>query len=132
MSYDANRIAIQSHLQSGWTTTPILFDGAVPAQHQDEWIRLNIFDTSANQASIGGAAVKYRHNGLIVIEIYVENSEQTGSGKATRYGDTLAALFRGETVGDALFRSPVVRQIGRDEGWYRVNVEVPFQRDECF
>jgi hypothetical protein len=132
MSYDAHRIAVQQHVQSNWTTTPILYDGAVPAEHTDEFIRINIFDSSSQQSSIGGAVARYRHVGVVVIEIYVRISEQMGSGNATRYGDTLAALFRGETVGDALFRSPTVRQVGRDEGWYRVNVEIPFQRDECF
>ena len=130
MTYDANRIAIQNHVISNWTTTPIIHDSAEAATHQDEWVRLRFADLRSDQASIGGAAVKYRHFGILIIEIYV--TEQSGSGKATRYGDTLAALFRGETVGDALFRAPVVRQIGRDEGWYRVNVEIPFQRDECF
>jgi hypothetical protein len=129
MTFDANRISIENHIGSNWTTTPVLYTGE-PPQHANEWIRVRITDLRSDQASMGSSAVKYRHFGILIIEIYV--TEQTGSGVATRYGDTLAALFRGETVGDALFRAPVVRQIGRDEGWYRVNVEIPFQRDECF
>lgn len=130
MTYDANRKDIQDYVAANWSSTPVLYDSATPAVHQDEWIRVGFRDFPAQQASIGGAAVKYRHFGMLLIEIYV--TEQMGSGRATRYGDTLAGLFRGATVGDALFRAPVVRQIGRDEGWYRVNVEIPFQRDECF
>ena len=39
--------------------------------------------------------------------------------------ESLCEQFTGEVV---IKISPN----GRDEGWYRVNVEIPFQRDECF
>jgi hypothetical protein len=130
MSYDAQRIAVQNYVKANWSSTPIVYDENDPPVHQMQWIRVTFADAPSFQASIGGSSVRYRHPGLLIIEVYV--TEDVGRGAATRYGDTIAALFRGRTVGDTLFRSPTVRQVGRDKGWYRVNVEIPFQRDECF
>lgn len=132
MGYDAFRQSVQQQVRDNWTTTPILYDASQAVPQNEDWIRITMIDADSFQASIGGGSggVKYRHPGAVVLEVFT--SEREGSGKAMRYADTLAAVFRGQTVGGALFRSPTVRQIGAQEGWYRVHVICPFQRDECF
>ena len=129
MTQDAFRAAIQSRIESNWTTTPIVYDDDLPIEHQENWVRVSIVHEQAFRAAIRQNLIRYP--GFIEIEIYVATGK--GIGNALRYADTISGIFRintGERVGGAILRSPSVIQYGKTSGWYRVDVRVPFIRDE--
>lgn len=127
MSYDADRQTIEGIL-AVWTTTPIVYSENAPMPDSGNWIRLNILNAQAYRSAIHQQ--HYRHPGIVVIQVFTER--ESGTGLSTRYGDTLAALFRGVTSGGIKFRAATVRNIGPTEGWYQTNVEISFERDEVF
>lgn len=128
MSYDAARKTIQNMLNDSWTTTAkVMSMNEVPPTSGD-WVRLSILDGEAQRAAIHQA--RYRHPGLVVVQIFVEKDK--GNGLAIQYGDSIASIFRGAAGGGITFRAATVREIGSAEGWFQVNVEIQFQRDETF
>ena len=126
MSYDADRQTIEGLLN--WTTTPVVWSGNAETPTSGDWIRVNMLNAESYRSAIHQQ--HYRHPGLLVIQIFV--AKNSGNGVALRYGDTIAALYRGVTSGGIKFRAATVREIGPTEGWYQVNVEIPFERDEVY
>jgi len=122
MSYDAARKTIQALLDDNWDTTKKVMSMNELPPESGNWVRLNISSAESFRAAVKQKF--YRHPGLVVVQVFVEKDK--GNGLAVQYGDSIASIFRGATGGGILFRAATVREIGPTEGWYQVNVEIPF------
>jgi len=95
------------------------------------WVRFSVQQAPAEQIGFGSSSVRDRHYGTIFVQVFVpvETAVQTAMQIAD---DAAAALRRYATTG--LFtRSASVQDVGpTPDGWYQVNVSVPYQRDEDF
>jgi len=133
--WDAARIAIESRLKTGWTTTTIRYWSSgvpfiVPAT---AYIALQIEEFEAQQITLGPSPQMHRYHGVITIQVMVP--ERTGAKVSDGYCDTLDTLFRRAQfeVGQSgliTCRTPQKRTVGTQGGWYQNNLEIPYQRDK--
>lgn len=133
VGYEAEASLIRARFEEQW-------DPRVPVNYPNmpdnkpaartAWLRLSILPTDARVASIGGPAVRYRHDGDIIAEIHAP--ENQGSGPALALADDVCAAFRAWRSGELIAWAPRVVVVGNRDGWYVVNVIAPYQRDETF
>lgn len=126
--------AIEIRLTTNWTTTPIRYVNAPFKETDQPYVALFVLDGDGHQISLGPVALR-RWVGIIVIQIFVP--QDSGSRVAKTYATTLAAIFdRVEFSTDASglirCRVPALREVGIINGWYQLNVEVPFIRDKTY
>ncbi len=134
--WDDARIAIENRLATNWATTPIRYwSSGVPFDPKPgvAYIALQITDVTGNQVSLGSGSQLHRYAGLIILQILVP--ERGGPKVADQYCDTLDDLFRRATFshgssGTIVCRTPQKTVVGVQDGWYQVNLVVPFRRDK--
>lgn len=135
MSFLAETDTILARFKSVWTGGDATIDHANveftrPAKTV-AWARVRIRRAtgSAFQASMAGAGSRrFRHPGTIVVQLFVPEKE--GLAEAETLGDTIADGFRGVAESGIVYQAPDVRDVGSTgDGWYQVNVEIPFYRD---
>ena len=92
--WDDSRIAIESRLATGWTTTPIRYwSSGVPFEPPaTAYIALQIEEFQAEQITLGNTPQVHRYFGMITIQVLVP--ERQGAKTAAGYCDTLDDLFR--------------------------------------
>ena len=130
MTFEAARKNIEQRWADNWLYSAYVFDNRPAPEGEEVWVRLTILDGDTEQASIGGPTSLYRHFGIIAVQVFVK--EQTGTAKARQLADTVASIFRGQKFNGILCRSPAVQRVGVIEGWFQINVNVPFQWDGSF
>lgn len=129
MTFTAENIAIEQKFNTGWASrTPIDWDNV---QYNPvtgtAWTRFRILNGPGQQASLGAVPL-HRNTGIIDIAIFVPLN--TATDVARGHADFAAAIFRGWSSGGITCRSPYVTRGGESNGWYQINVTVPFFRDE--
>lgn len=95
------------------------------------WARFRILDGDSNQLTIGATTNSHRHVGVIVVSLFTE----LGKGDATiiALADIVADGFRNWIGSYSHCRQPSIKEIGPDgQGWYQINVSIPFSRDELY
>jgi hypothetical protein len=132
--FDDAAKAIEARLAAAWTVTPIRYENAPFKETTAPYIALYVLDGEGHQVSLQAAPLR-RWVGIITIQIFVP--QDTGTRVAKGYANTLGAIFdRAEFSSGAsgLIRSriPSIREIGILNGWYQVNVDVPFIRDKAY
>lgn len=130
MGYESERASIEGRISDNWTVTPIkwpnvAFEPGTASAYIEPWI----VNGTSYQASLGRPAI-WRHPGSLSINIRVR--PQVGMGVAKTYADTLAILFRAWCASGITFGAPRIRQVGDIDGWYLLNLQIPFERDEIF
>lgn len=128
---------IESRFQSIWgSTTRWTTDGDVSFTPPTNaaWVRLNVRSSESEQVSLGNTP-RFRHYGVIIFQVFVPITKQ-GFGARTAYShaDTIAGAFRNVNFGSPVIycRAPNAINIGERDGWYQVNLEVPYYWDEDF
>ncbi len=130
MSFESARQYIEEHFSSGWLDTSIAYENvSFSPEEGTPWVRLTILDADSRQVSMGSTKL-YRNNGVIVVQIFVP--ENTGTGDARSMADQVAAIFRGTQFNGITCRAPSPRRVGTANGWYQLNVSIPFFFDTNF
>jgi hypothetical protein len=125
--------AIETKFSTAWgTTTEVAYDNVdyVPPANVLQWVRLNVLNGATIVAGLAGSANLYRTAGVVVIQIFIKEGE--GVRQGLLLADTAAAIFRGTQVDGVLYRAPSIVRVGPSDGWYQVNVNIPFQWDAQF
>lgn len=133
MSYVSEAALIRNRFESQWSSPIpafILENKKVSKPTDAPWVRMTIQNGDANVACVGGSTIRYRHDGSVIVEIWTPLGE--GDGEARELGDLAASIFRGWESGGLRFWAPRVVPLGERNGWYRVNMIAPFQRDTDF
>ena len=132
MGYEDERAAIEAKFTTGWAgATPIAYENVkyTPVAGT-AFVSLDIVPAGSNQITLGDSPL-YRHGGAISIGIYTPKWQ--GTKIAKDYADAAAAIFRNANAfSGILCRAPYMDVVGEKDGWYKINVIVPFQRDEIF
>lgn len=145
MGYKSEFDALAGFFSSGWvvvtsagppvgyaTRTPICWPN-VPFAPPDgtPWVRFNLIDGEARHASSGAPGANVvRHVGIVRIQVFVPTAQ--GEGTVRTLGDHVATLFRGASFAGYRFSPPYLEPApsGVADGWYQMNVTIPFSRDE--
>lgn len=131
--FDNAQELIEQKFTTAWgATTPVGYDNVEyePAPNVLQWVRLNVLDEAAFQTGMNGTDNLYRHPGTIIIQVFVR--EGKGVREAKQLADTVAAIFRGANENGILYRAPSIERIGPNNGWFQVNVNIPFHWDAQF
>lgn len=134
MSFKDEVKAIESRLLANWATTPIRFEGVPFTEPSSAYVALTVLTGEGVQISLGDVALR-RWPGVIVIQIFVP--ELSGTRQAKTYADSLGAIFdraqfSSDNSGVISCRTPSVETIGMLEGWWQVNVLIPYRRSRQY
>lgn len=92
-------------------------------------IDLHIISGEAQQASIGAPNSNItRNTGIAMFTIYTEGGQ--GSVEANGLANQIMDLYRNEKLGTVWCKIPYPTQPDAEEPYYKLNVVVPYQRDE--
>lgn len=96
------------------------------------YVRFSTTTAGADQVASGSPGSNpTRQYGQLTLAIYAPENE--GEADADTLGDTIIDIFRGYSTGHLRCRPvPFARQIGNENGYYRLNVIVPFEFDDHF
>ena len=135
VGYVDENTAIRTLFNTGWgATTPISYENEkfVPEAGQS-FVSLMIRPDDASQHELGSEfGAHFRHPGLIFVRVY--SPPDQGNAAAMALADQAADIFRRQrstfTDGRILYRAPTVTPVGiSDEGYFQVNVVIPYIRD---
>ena len=138
MSFDDERNSLESRFNTQWATyttsadVPIAWDNVEYAPVTGTtFIRFSVYPGDAYQVSLGDRPL-HRVVGIIDIGIFVPQGQ--GTETARDLADIAAEIFRNwqDTTNKIRCRSPYLTRIGEEEGWFQMNVTVPYIRDELF
>lgn len=132
MAYFAEiELGITDYFVSNWSTTPIdVANGDFRFPQAGSWVRITV-NPAGNFSVYDGyttaAGVEIRETGTITVQIF--SPVKQGSGDSVRLADQLFDLFVNKRIGNIKSRVPSVQRIGVREGWYQVNVVIPYSYD---
>ena len=132
MTFSAEHTAIEQRFETQWgTRTPIQYPGTVYSPRTGvHYVQLNIEGGPANQITIGGSSNSHRHIGYINVTAYGPSG--IGLGTVKGHADYAAGIFRGQSFSGVNCHSARFYDLGEQDGWTRIMVEIPFYRDELF
>jgi len=118
---------------AAWSVAPVAYDAA-PAgsavttaqSNGDPWAALTIQHGGSATAGIGADPCP-RRTGRIVIQVFTKDG--TGSNKAHVLAASIAAHFEYWQSGGLSTQAASLSRVGPANGWYQVNVAVPFRAD---
>ena len=118
-SYNGNPIVVSVQYDNQASVTP----NKIP------WVRFMVKLATANQKSIGSVASRrFRKTGICMIQIFVPLGE--GSGLADYIAGKIENAYTGVTKsGGIVFQTPLIYEGKRSDGWWQVNVNLPFYSD---
>lgn len=137
MTHELAYKAIEERLEAQWITapatprTPILWDNAPGEPPADNpWVRATLLPGQAEKIDLGVPG-RYRHPGVLDIQIF--SPIQKGVRALTALADHMATIWRSVTVSGIVFRTPSLYRVGdTTDGWFQMNVSVPYRWDETF
>ena len=110
-----------------WGGLPIAFDNIrFDSQAQDDWVRITIVDGDSFKESIG--CDRITRTGLVIVQIFTK--AEKGARPARVYADTISALYANSTDGNIIYYTPSLTRVGSAEGFFQINVNVPFEVTE--
>lgn len=135
MSFADERQGIELRFQTGWgSTTPVKYENVAFTEPKDgPWVFFHIASEDGKQVSLGPVdQVTHRHLGVIVIQVFALKDTGTNDGKllADQAGEIFrSADFRTPAGARIVCKTPSLEVIGVGQGWYQINVRVPYFRD---
>jgi hypothetical protein len=132
MSFESIRKNIQSYFLANFTgvsADKIAWDNVdFEIPENTSWIRFSVQTLIADFVSVGGANVKVRSRGIVFVQVFVPRATSTLNIDviSDQISSVLEAvqLSTGET-----FSAVTKNDIGQSEGWYQVNLSIPFYYD---
>jgi len=135
------RTAFISRFQTAWgTTTPVRWENAPWVQPVAvPWVAFFLRSGAGQQASINTRPL-HRFAGVVMVQVFVP--EETGEVRAHTLADQIAAVFRTSdghgaqftagTQGQITCRTPYAETVPARDGWFQMNVVVPYIREKVY
>lgn len=128
MSFEAERVALESRFKAGWAETSIRWPNVkFSSKNRSEWVSYNNIQNTAKEKSLGTDPVLYRYFGDIVIQIFVVPN--SGASRALQLAELVADIWRSAKFSSITMDVPSTVTVGIIEGWYQINVISPYYRD---
>lgn len=131
--FDAERQAIETRLEANFVAIPIKYENVPFPETEDPYCAIFVRRGAGNQISLGNSPQLQRWTGIIVVQVFVP--ADTGTQAAAAYADQIAAVFNRQEFsvsGSGLIRCrvPQTDTVGVRNGWFQMNVTVPYRRDK--
>lgn len=136
MSFATVTNALNATFNTAWASaTPIAWPNVefTKPNPQSAWVRVVVDGNVAGQAAFGDG-VLHRTSGLVFIQVFVPDND--GPNEANTLSQSAADALQYKRIeyvsGGRPIRTwgAVIRSIGNSDGWYQVNVTIPFDYDE--
>jgi len=136
MSLEAMRLWVETNVQTAmanaYPAIPVKYDNARFIQPETTWTSLRLIDGKSFGTNLGNHKVD-RHVGLIQFDVLVP--EHTGTSQANTIASFIGDFMKNRKIGlsdgsSVVLRQPEYKNIGRNEGFYRVMCRVPYWRDD--
>lgn len=120
---------IETHIQDNWTGSSVCWDNTkFDATGKPSWLRPTVQFGESRKLDL---LKRERTVGVLIIQVFVPLF--SGLRGATQLADQIAALFRSVTVNTIVFKVPSQTRVGdTKDGWFQVNVTIPFYWDTSF
>jgi len=135
--FDDEREVLETRFRDLWPTlgnTKVRWENTawVEPKEDETWVGFSIVTTEGNLIGIAEEALT-RYGGLVIIQVF--QKERTGTGAANRLAGQAADIFRRleiclEQSGLIRFRIPSKVTVGLNNGWFQINVNCPYMRDQ--
>jgi len=135
--FDDERKVLETRFSTLWPTlgnTKVRYENIPWTEPKTEktWVAFTIVTAEAEQVSLGDSA-RSRYGGSVIIQVF--QKERTGTGDALRLAGQAADIFRRLEIcedesGLIRFRIPSKVTVGINNGWFQVNVNCPYFRDQ--
>ena len=138
MTFDEFRAYVEARMASEWSTTPISFENVTDSaalkaakDSKSPWVRFVIREGDGALDTIGSDSRLERHAGIVFVSIFVAQGD--GTETARSYAKDIAAIFRGYFAEPCVhFRTPYVNVVGAADGWFQLNLLIPFENNEYY
>lgn len=128
MNIGPEQIDIETYFEPLWTYTSIDRENVhFDKSNLEEWIRIRVMPAGARQVSLGNNPL-FRYRGITLIQVYIKDG--IGVGRANILADHVSDLFRNLVLGRIHFGVPEATKMGNKDGWYGLNVDCPYYREE--
>lgn len=137
--FDDERKVLETRFRDLWPTlgnTQIKWEN-VPWNDPDPktdptWVAFSHQTTPGNLIGIAETAL-VRYGGLVIIQVF--QKERSGTGAANILAGQAADIFRrleicADESGLMRFRIPSKVTVGNNNGWFQINVNCPYDRDQ--
>lgn len=137
MSLESLRVYAESALQSAMATAypgvSVRYENARFHQPETAFVDFCLLDGKSFAANMGTRKVD-RHVGVAQIDVMVP--ERSGTSQGNQIAEFAGKVFREQSAGlsdgaRVIFRTPAFTYVGRQGGFYRIMVRVPYWRDEA-
>ncbi len=128
------RKALDTHLQNNFNRNEITWDNVPrPLSDDIEWIRPYLSLENTENVTIGGinGHLRIRYTGSYIIQVFTPLTKATGD--IYRVIDKLIKVFnnRNDLDPDIFTYACTVSRVGDEgNGWYQIDVSVPFTADQ--
>lgn len=136
MSFEAERKLVESHFKLSWQgSAPVKYENVEFKEPTNQtWVALFINPGMGFQASLNPSPT-HRIPGVIIVQVFTP--KDTGTAQARKLADTAADIFRrlvltDPAAGKLVCRTPTLRPVGVEQGWYQMNVVIPYYRDVIY
>lgn len=139
MSYLQEHIALTDWFKTQWSSlTPVQWENTdlrPPRNAQgepDPYVVFTIQNGPSEQIEFGKPTNNYRHNGMVIVQVLVP--EDKGTDVVLGLADAVAGIYRSKqfTAPNIVLKSPQVGRVGRNSGYYQLNVVIQYHRDDTF
>lgn len=134
MSFGTVRNAINAAFNTAWASaTPIAWPNVEFTKPDSAWVRITVDGNVSDQAAFGDG-VLHRNSGLIFIQVFIPDNQ--GPSSADTYAQNAADALQYKRIDHVSGGRPIrtwgatQRTVGNDNGWFQVNVTIPFDYDE--
>lgn len=107
-----------------WVDSPVAWQNSTPFSGSDPWVRFSFFSGAVEKTSVGNDVNHYRLTGQVVVQVFVP--EGSGDGESDRLKWAVVDVFRGFRSGGLSCLDPEFQTVGAFDGWFQVNVKIPF------
>ena len=136
MTFNEFRSFVEGKMETDWTVTPIEFQNVSESaaliaakDAKTPWIRLTIVNGDGSQITIGSPSKCDRYAGNIIVQIFT--GQKIGTKTGLVLADSVSVIWNGFTgEADVEIRTPSMNVIGELQGWFQINVTIPFLNDE--
>jgi len=123
MSFTDTQKNCEARFYANWTTTPIAWQNV----HYDPtantaYVEFQVVEAESEVVALSD--LLYRNIGIISINIYVPLNQ--GLQTAKSYADSIKTIFAGQSFNEITCRAASVTTLGEQDGWFVINVSVPF------
>lgn len=99
------------------------------AKLTQQWCRVSVVPVSSVQVATGGpGGNRYRHSGILVVQIFTP--PDVGDGRGLSLAASISSRFRSGTHDEVVYTTPQPPvPVGIVQGWYQHNLNCPFYAD---